>query len=84
MEKSKILKFSLVTFVVGVVLLVLSYLCYHFLTDDGFSLTWHSDAEKPFIVEMIADLSALFIFRSGVTLIASKVFLNKTVNPKED
>lgn len=58
----KLKKLSVRCFLLAVVLLVLSYFCFHFLTDGGFTLQWQPEAGKPFVTEMLGDLAVLFLF----------------------
>ncbi len=75
--KSKLLKLSLVSLIIGLVLFGISYYFFHFVTDDGFTLTFHEEAGKPFVTQMIADLGVLFIFTSAISFISSKIFCDK-------
>ena len=75
--KSKLLKLSLVSLISGRVLFGISYYFFHFVTDDGFTLTFHEEAGKPFVTQMIADLGVLFIFTSAISFISSKIFCDK-------
>lgn len=63
--KQKFKKLSSWCFLLAVVLFALSYVMFHFLTDSGFTTVWHPEAGKPFITEMVGDLSVLFFF-SGI------------------
>ena len=75
--KSKLLKLSLVSLIIGLVLFGISYYFFHFVTDDGFTLTFHEEAGNPFVTQMIADLGVLFIFTSAISFISSKIFCDK-------
>ena len=75
--KSKLLKLSLVSLIIGLVLFGISYYFFHFVTDDGFTLTFHEEAGKPFVTQMIADLGVIFIFTSAISFISSKIFCDK-------
>ena len=58
----KLKKLSVRCFLLAVALMVVSYFCFHFLTDGGFTLQWHPEAGKPFVTEMLGDLAVLFLF----------------------
>ena len=74
MNKKSLLKFSLILLIVGLCVLAIAYFFFHFVTDDGITLTWHPEAGKPFVSDMIGQLGVLFLFGSAVSLIAALVF----------
>ena len=74
MNKKTLLKFSLILLIVGLCVLAINYFFFHFVTDDGITLTWHPEAGKPFVTDMIGQLGTLFLFGSAVSLIAALVF----------
>ena len=49
MNKKNLLKFSLITLVIGIVVLAIAYFFFHFVTDEGITLIWHEEAGKPFV-----------------------------------
>ena len=77
MNKKNLRKFSLISIIIGVLVLTLDYLFFHFVTDSGISLEWHPEAGKPFVTELIGNLGVLFIFSSAISLISSFVFFKK-------
>ncbi len=77
MDKKNLLKFSLITAIIGVIVLVIAYFFFHFVTDEGIALVWHPEAGKPFISELIGTFGVLFLWASAISLIASFVFFNK-------
>ena len=76
MEK-KLLKLALITFIVGVVFLVLAFFCFHYLTDAGFSSVWHKEAEKPYVTELIGDFGIINIATSFISLLIYFIFGKK-------
>ena len=71
--KKKLLKLSLITLIIGVVILAINYYFFHFVTDDGITFTWHPEAGKPFVTDMIGQLAVLFLFSSAMSLISAHV-----------
>ena len=71
------MKFSLITFIIGIAILLIAYFCFHYVTDDGITLVWHPEAGKPFVTDMIGIFGVLFIFASAISLISSFVFFKK-------
>ena len=77
MTRQKLLKLSLITLIKGVGLLAIAYFFFHFVTDAGITLTWHPEAGKPFITDMIGQLAVLFIFASSMSVISAFVLFEK-------
>ena len=75
--KKKFYKFSLITFVIGLVVLLLTFYCFHFVTDAGLTLTYHEEAGKPFVTDMLGTFGVLFIFSSAISLLISKIFIEE-------
>lgn len=77
MNRRTLLKFALITFVVGVAVLGIAFYTFHFVTDAGLTLTWHEEAGKPFVTELIGDLGVTMIGSSILSLIGAFVFCKK-------
>ena len=77
MTKQKLFKLSLITLAIGVALLAIAYFFFHFVTDSGITFTWHPEAGKPFVTDMIGQLAVLFLFASSMSAISALVFYGK-------
>ena len=77
--RKKLLKFSLCLFLISAVVFVINYFFFHFVTDEGITFTFHKEAGKPFVADLIGQLGVLFLFGAAVSLIAAFIFF-----PKED
>ena len=77
MNRQKLFKLSLVTLIIGLSLIVISYLFFHFVTDSGITFTWHPEAGKPFVTDMIGQLAVLFLFASAMSAISALVLFDK-------
>lgn len=73
MTRKELLKFSLITVIIGVLLLALTFFFFHFVTDEGISLVWHEEAGKPLVTLLIGVLGMLFVFASATSLIISLI-----------
>lgn len=71
--KRKLMKLSLITLIIGIALIAIAYFFFHFVTDEGITLTWHPEAGKPFVTDMIGQLSILFLFSSAISFISAHV-----------
>ena len=74
MMKKKFEKLSSWSFMLAVVLLALSFVMFHFLTDSGFTTVFQQEAGKPFVTEMMADLGVLFLFSGILCRMIAKTF----------
>ena len=77
MNRKKFLKLSLITFLIGVFVLAVAYFFFHFVTDEGITLTWHPEAGKPFVTELIGNFAVLFLFASVMSLLIAFLFCEK-------
>ena len=78
--KKKFLKLSLVTLITGIVFLIIAFLTFHFVTDEGITLIWHAEAGKPYVTELIGDFAILNLVVSFVSWIVSLVFYSEKVD----
>jgi hypothetical protein len=77
MTKKKLLKLSIVTLIIGLVVLAIAYFFFHFVTDEGITLVWHPEAGKPFVTDMIGQLGTLFLFASAISALCAWIFFEK-------
>ncbi len=77
MTKSKLLKLSLACLIIGLAVLAIAYFFFHFVTDEGITLTWHPEAGKPFVTDLIGTLGVLLIWSSAMSLISAFIFFGK-------
>ena len=73
MTKQQLHKLALISLMIGVVVMLLTFYCFHFVTDDGFTLTYHEEAGKPFVTDMLGIFGVLFIFSSAMCMLISYV-----------
>ena len=74
LNKKNFLKLSLALLISALVIFVINYFFFHFVTDDGISLTWQPEAGKPFVADMIGNLGTLTLFGSGLSLLVALIF----------
>ena len=72
--RKKFLKISLCMLIIALVVFIFNYFFFHFVTDDGITLTWQPEAGKPFVAGLIGNLGVLFLFSSIETFIIALVF----------
>ena len=71
--RKKLIRFSLYQLIISVVMFVINYLVYHFVTDEGVTLVWQAEAGKPFVTMLIGVFATLFLFGSAVSILAAFV-----------
>ena len=77
MNKQKLNKLSLYCLIIAVVVFIINYFFYHFVTDEGISLTWNPEPGKPFVSDLIGMLAVLFLFASIFIFLISKIWFDK-------
>lgn len=77
MGRKKVFKFALISAIIGVCLLAIAYFFFHYVTDSGITGTHQSEAGKPFVTELIGDLSVLFLFTGAISSIFGLIFCEK-------
>ena len=81
--RERLLKLSLWQGIIAVVVFIINYFFYHFVTDDGITLVWQPEAGKPFVADLIGNLGVLFIFGSIVTLLVAFIVFDKKEKGEE-
>ena len=77
MNRKNLLKVSLYSLIISAVIFVINYFFYHFVTDDGITITWQPEAGKPFVADLIGQLGVLMLFLSIATLLIGLICYNK-------
>lgn len=80
MNKNKFLKLSLYSLIASIITFIINYFFFHFVTDDGISLTWQEEAGKPFVANLIGILAVLFLFASVMSLFIAIIFYSNKEN----
>ena len=83
MNKKQLQKLSLICLIIGVVVMLLTFYCFHFVTDEGLTLTYHEEAGKPFVTDMLGVFGVLFLFASAMSFIVSLVKYGGNDNDNE-
>ncbi len=72
--RNKLLRLALCLVLIGLVAFILTYFCFHFVTDEGITLTWHPEAGKPFVTLFLGVFATVMVSASAVSAL-SAVFL---------
>ena len=71
-NRKNLMTLSVISGIVGLVMEVLAYFCFHFRGDEGFH-AWQPEAGKPFVTDMIGIFGILMIFACVVFLMIAQV-----------
>ena len=77
LNKKLLHKFSLITLIIGLVVLAIAFFFFHFVTDTGITTVFQQEAGKPFVTLLIGIFGVLFIFASAISFLFSIVFAKK-------
>lgn len=72
--RNKLLRLALCLVLIGLVAFILTYFCFHFVTDEGITLTWHPEAGKPFVTLFLGVFATVMVSASAISAL-SAVFL---------
>ena len=73
--KKKWLRFSLWNFLLAIVIFVLAFLMYHFVTPDGtISIAFQDEAGKPLVTMLLAVLGVLCLFAGIMGQMVARIF----------
>ncbi len=75
--RKKVLLFSVINLIMGIVMLALTFYVFHFVTDTGLTLVYHKEAQKPFVAMLMGVFSVLCLFASATAFIIARIFFKK-------
>ena len=71
-NRKNLMTLSVISGIVGLVMEVLAYFCFHFVGDHGFH-EWRDVAEKPVVTDMIGIFGVLMIFACVMFIMIAQV-----------
>ncbi len=75
--RKRLNKMAIVCLVIAVVVFIINYFVFHYVTDDGITLIWHEEAGKPFVTNLIGMLGADMVFASIISALGAKIICKK-------
>ncbi|MBQ8879371.1 MAG: hypothetical protein IJY69_00835 [Clostridia bacterium] len=72
--RRRLYRLSLYQAIIAAICFAIDYLFFHFVTDEGITLVWHSEAGKPFVTLLIGIFATLFLFSAALTALIA-IFL---------
>ncbi len=78
--RKKLNKLSAWSFCLALITFALNYVCFHFLTDAGFTTVWQPEAGKPFVTDLVGQLGVLFLFAAIMSLLIGRILFGEREN----
>ncbi len=75
--RKKVLLFSIINLIMGLVMIALTFYVFHFVTDRGLTFVYHKEVQKPFVALLTGMFSVLCLFASATAFIFAKIFFKK-------
>ncbi len=75
--RKNLYKLSVICFVIALVVFIINYFVFHYVTDDGITLVKQAEAGKPFVTNLIGMLGADMVFASIVSALCAKILCSK-------
>lgn len=74
--RKKLNKLAIVCFVIAVIVFIINYFVFHYVTDDGITFVKQAEAGKPFVTNLIGMLGADMVFASIISALSAKIICN--------
>lgn len=75
--RKRLYKLSVACLIVAVIVFIINYFVFHYVTDDGITFVWHPEAGNPFVTDLIGILGADMVFASIVSALCAKIVCKK-------
>ncbi len=76
-SRKNILRFSLILFIIAVVVFIFNFLVFHFVTDNGITTVFQTETDKPVVVAILSLFGTLMLSSSVVSFVFALVFYKK-------
>jgi len=73
----RLMKLSGISAIISALIFGFNYYFFHYVTDEGFTLTFHVEAGKPFVADLIGQLGVHFLFLSLASLLIAMICFPK-------
>lgn len=71
--RKNLYRLSVVCFIIALIVFIINYFVFHYITDDGITLVKQAEAGKPFVTNLIGMLGADMVFASIVSALCAKI-----------
>ena len=74
--RKKLNKLAIVCFIIAIIVFIINYFVFHYVTDDGITFVKQAEAGKPFVTNLIGMLGADMVFASIISALSAKIICN--------
>lgn len=75
--RERLFKLSIILALIGVLFLVISYFCFHYLTDAGFTTVWQPEAGKPYVTLYVGIFGVIMLAEGAVGSLCALLLFEK-------
>ena len=75
--RKRLNKLAIICFIIAVVVFIINYFVFHYVTDAGITLEWQPEAGKPFLADLIGQLETNMVFASIISALGAKIICKK-------
>ena len=75
--RKNLYKLAVVCSVIALIVFIINYFVFHYVTDDGITFVKQAEAGKPFVTNLIGMLGADMVFASIVSALCAKILCCK-------
>ena len=75
--RKKLNKLSITCLIIAIVVFIINYFVFHYVTDAGITLEWQPEAGKPFLADLVGQLGTNMVFASIISALSAKIICKK-------
>ena len=75
--RKRLNKLAIVCLIIAIVVFIINYFVFHYVTDAGITTVWQPEAGKPFLADLIGLLGANMVFASIISALSAKILCKK-------
>ena len=75
--RKRLNKLAIVCLIIAIVVFIINYFVFHYVTDAGITTVWQPEAGKPFLADLIGILGANMVFASIISALSAKILCKK-------
>lgn len=75
--RKRLNKLAIVCLIIAIVVFIINYFVFHYVTDDGITTVWQPEAGKPFLADLVGILGANMVFASIMSALSAKILCKK-------
>ena len=75
--RKRLNKLSIACLIIAVVVFIINYFVFHYVTDAGITTVWQPEAGKPFLADLVGILGENMVFASIISALSAKILCKK-------